>query len=216
MNWGKIFAWCACFVIFFSCAQHHDIPFQFHSHQVKIKIDPHTLSYSATDTISLSFHKKHDRLFFFIEESMTIERIGIGQQDLSFNVFRESDIEKNLRPYRCPREYCQNKKLVNVLIPPNLHPKQIAIWYDGSLASNLSQNDNHLWYPVLMDSLTTFKVTALTPCDYQVTSTATCYREAVNKKWRISLWEEKSPCHFLPLYVEPSRGNSSFNTLHKS
>jgi len=173
-------------------------PVQFAAHSLKVKLDPASDRFSASDTITLTYHKNVNSFYFFLDDSIEIERIGVGFQDFEFDEI----LDFNPKEFGKSCDIPSNQKLIQVNIPKSLFPQHVDIWYTGCLDS-LRQCDPvpSLWHPAQPDVLTRFDVMALLPLEYQLDCSADLKQITTNEDWRLYVWQQTEPSRHLALNV---------------
>lgn len=175
----------------------HQQPVQFASHSLKVKLDPASDRFSASDTITLTYHKNANSFYFFLDDSIEIERIGVGLQDFEFQELENFDLHKFESAHASSRQ-----KLVKVNIPKSLFPRHVDIWYTGCLDSlRHSPDDPAFWHPAQPDVLTPFELMALLPLEYQLECPAELTQITTTKNWRLYVWQQTKPSRHLALNV---------------
>lgn len=173
-------------------------PIQFASHSIKVKLDPASDRFSASDTITLTYHKNANSFYFFLDDSIEIKRIGVGFQDFEFDEI----LDFNPKKFGPSSDHLTNQKLVQVNFPKSLFPRHVDIWYTGCLDSlRQCEPEPSFWHPAQPDVLTPFELMALLPLDYQLECPAELKQITTNEDWRLYVWQQTEPSRYLALNV---------------
>ena len=221
---GKVY-FTLCFILLClasACSRHSSHNFVFNSHHIKLQINPDDNSLTAIDSIDIRYIRPTNRIFFFLNDSITVERVSIGHQPLEVVSKKEYDLFRILDnpDVDWEREYA-NAMLHEVQLPNNLQPDRIEVYYQGSVRNPIlpgkrktrsGENQTtfsdsrvyaseHFWYPLLPNNLSSFRLKALIPCDYRLISSG-CLK--LQDQWKDSLicvWEEKQKIDQICLYL---------------
>lgn len=174
----------------------NSVPFEFTDHHIKLEIDPDSGTLTAVDTISVQYHKNVDRLYFFLNESFTVERINIGHQELSLLPVSNEDI-RQLSKLFDKKIHHQGTQVVQVKIPRSLYAEQFQVWYSGR--TNLT-TEGLYWYPILPGQITRMHLTALMPCRYNLEMGAALIEQHRDEDWNLCVWESEQSFEYYPLH----------------
>ncbi|MBN2412107.1 hypothetical protein JXQ31_10490 [candidate division KSB1 bacterium] len=185
------------------------------SHNLQIKLIPDDHRIIAKDTLKIEYREQTNSVYFFLHQSLQIEKIRVGNQQLSYEIiprdkFAQIEFSSNVNDINPVNLY-------KIHLPKSLFPQNIQIWYQGVIAGKhpvdspghsnrysvqknccIEQDRVHLpgekfWYPSLPESKATYKLTSLTPADLPViTSGSLIFHEQRNDSL-ISIWEQKVP-----------------------
>ena len=183
------------------------------SHNLKVKLIPDEHKIIAIDTLQIEYRENTNTVYFFLHQSLQIEKICVGNQQLTYEIIPSDKFNKN----QFLNSVNNTVYLYKVLLPKSLFPQNIQIWYQGVIAGNYltggdknsngysAQNDccidhnrinlpgQKFWYPSLPDSKASYKLTSLTPAGLPViTSGSLIFHEQRNDSL-ISIWEQKIP-----------------------
>lgn len=200
-----------CFLLsllFLDCLQQSQtLPFEFSSHNIKLKYESETDFLSAADTISVQFHQNVDHVYFFLYDSFRVNKVCIGNQQLALENVDNKALQDIQLLTDDLRRVMDSSQIVQVAIPKSLYPKSIQVWYSGPV--NWRELNRVAWHPLLPGVKSTFVLTALLP-DQLLPVTAnnlTLLRR--DAAW--SLWhgENQNPQQFFKLALELDKSRKS-------
>ncbi len=99
------------------------------------------------------------------------------------------------------------KDTLRLTIPPALASSQeLTIDFEYTLPVSESEDlmildRGHRWYPLILDQIARFKLTAEVPCDYVVFSAGNLVEEKTFPEYSQFIWESKIPVFKIPLIV---------------
>ncbi len=185
------------------------------SHNLKVKLIPDEHKIIAIDTLQIEYREQTNTVYFFLHQSLQIEKICVGNQQLIYEIIPRNRLD-NIQFLNHIND-TSPVHLYKVLLPKSLFPQNIQIWYQGVLANNyLADSGNNpkkhteqkyccieqdrinlpgekFWYPSLPGSRASYKLTSLTPAGLPVkTSGSLIFHEQRNDSL-ISIWEQKIP-----------------------
>lgn len=148
------------------CSQHHEIPpVEFSLHTMKIKYDADAGFLSVADTISLQFNRNADHILFFLHDSLQVNRICIGNQEITPEPVSERILNSMPNFSRELEVVLDRAQVVMAPIPKSLYPKNIEIRYSGSV--DISEMHKIAWHPIAPGCRASFHITALLPTHVQ-------------------------------------------------
>ena len=197
-----------CFVIVFffllTCSHLDSSPsFEFTAHHLKVQIDPDSHHFIAVDTISISYHKNVESFYFFLHDSLTVERVGVGHQEFQIEPMRPRELKTVLANMnRDQQQWAEHSQIVKIRIPKSLYAEHIEIRYKGSI--NPESLDQVIWHPALPDAIASYELMVVVPKDYHIQCNATLRTEQTNEYWRFCEWEQMQPGPCLSLKIRPT------------
>ncbi len=182
------FAFVLLFFLLYACSQTTVSPgFEFTAHHLKLQFDPDTQHLIAVDTISVTFSKNVDTIYFFLHDSLNVKRIGVAHQELNVQHISPHELKKMMNRLKGKGQWTNNTQIVKVKIPKSWYPDQIEVRYEGFVNSTL---DSTLWCPALPDVMSSYFLTAAVPRQYRLLSNCTLRAEASGDVWRFCEWEQ--------------------------
>lgn len=165
----------------FCFCSHHSIEenVQIRSHHIKLVIWPEQGAFSAMDSIGLDYKKVTGEMYFYLSESLLVEQVSVGDYHL-----RYSKLEK--KRHLNKRAGISNTVVYRVLIPPNLSPPSVSIYYTGRFMPDsilppeatgipwinnkkIAFHSESFWYPSLPGSEFQYSLAVLAPDYYELT-----------------------------------------------
>jgi len=188
------------------------------SHNLKIKLVPDEHKLIAIDTLQIEYREETNTVYFFLHQSLQIEKICVGNQKLNYEIIPHRNFEQFKKaPFIKDKNDTNQVNFYKVSLPKTLFPQNIQIWYQGFLTAensddlqtefdnfteqeycSIDQNRIYLpgekfWYPSLPDSKASYKLMSLTPAGFPIkTSGSLIFHEQRNDSL-ISIWEQKLP-----------------------
>ncbi len=193
------------------------LPYGFTHHNLRIQIEPAAHRLNAIDTITVSYTRKTTELFFFLASTLNVERIRAGHQELSFSFSETFDLAKFAKNVDDDlKSRFKNAHLCRVELPPQLEPEHIEVMYRGAIYDSLRSasfsrmmvadqttgligkegvflSSESFWYPSLPQSLSSLRLTAMTPANCRVLTSGRLLREVQEGDSLFCVWEEKRP-----------------------
>ena len=201
----------------FSCSKQTSSQFSFSSHHLRVILNPRQHSITAIDTIRINYIKPTNKIYFFLNDSLAVESVSVGDQKLDvekkspadfFNLFGSNGTEEE--------DQFKNAQFYQVNLPNDLLPENIEIRYTGTIYDSLKSasfsrmmvadqtsgliGENGIfldgasfWYPLLPHELSNFRLTTLTPRGFRVLSSGKLLYHKESNDSLISCWEETKP-----------------------
>lgn len=201
----------------FSCSKQTSPQFNFSSHHLKVFLNPHQHSITAIDTIYINYVKPTNKVYFFLNDSLDVENVSVGDQKLDvkkknatdfYHLFGSSEpVDEN---------QFKNAQFYQVNLPNDLAPENIEVRYKGTIYDSLKSasfsrmmvadqtsgliGENGIfldgasfWYPLLPHELSNFRLTTLTPKGFRVLSSGKLLYHKESNDSLVSCWEETKP-----------------------
>lgn len=194
--------YCLAFLLLTFCCStpSNKIDFEFTAHNLKVKLDPSLGQLAAIDTISIKYNRNVDHFYFFLHDSLHVERVGIGHQQFALQPIKPGMLNRDFPNLNNQfKSIVEKSQIVQVQIPKSLYPEKIEIWYSGLYDEDVLKTI--AWYPTLPDALTTFRLTTLTPKLYEIKSDGILSQQEQDDDWKICVWEKDKPSEFIALFV---------------
>ncbi len=193
------------------------LPYDFTHHNLKIQIEPAAHRLTAIDTITVSYSHKTTELFFFLSNTLSVEKIRAGHQELSFSPSETFDLTKfDKNADEDLKSRFKNAHLYRIELPPQLEPEHIEVMYRGTIYDSLRSasfsrmmvadqttgligeegvflSAESFWYPSLPQSLSSLRLTAMSPSGCRVLASGKLLREEQAGDSLFCVWEEKKP-----------------------
>ena len=179
-----------------ACVPDRTVPsFTFTNHSIKLHYDPVSQELTAVDTLAVQYEKNVDQIYFFLHESLHVERVSVGHQE-----FRIGEMDSDKVDDICsalPEEWrrlIDHAQIVAVDIPKSLFSNRIEIRYTGKI--NLMTAEQSAWHPLVPGVDSTFRLTTILPQDFVLATDGTLLSEKVDELWRLSRFaiDYKTPC----------------------
>ncbi len=155
--------------------------YEFTSHQITLKFQPTLKSFFAKDTIGISYKKKVNEVYFFLNNNLIVHNVRVGHQTLNYHRY---GVGENRFFLDNPNPFDAKTVCYRVELPPSLNPHAIEIEYYGEYLDSLveryvlpsltGQSDGYItlqkqlmtaecWYPRFRESNASFQITVDTP-----------------------------------------------------
>lgn len=182
---------CLGCVLFLAQCSSRQTRFSYTHHSLKIQYDPVAGELIAIDTLTVQYHENVDQIYFFLHDSLHLERVGVGHQEFSLGSLPPDDLEAICATL--DDEWTQmvdKSQIVTVRIPKSLYSERIEVRYRGQI--DLAQEAPIAWHPLLPGMQSTFQVTALIPQDHVIMTTDKT-SDDVDGAWRLVRWNTRQP-----------------------
>lgn len=182
----RILLFLAGILFLYACVPERTVPsFTFPLHSIKLHYDPVSQELTAVDTLTIQYEKNVDRIYFFLHESLHVDRVGVGHQDFEISDMSSSDIEDHFGKMTGDwQQLVENAQIVEVHIPRSLYSERIEIRYKGTI--DLAMESVSAWHPVLPDMRSEFHLTTILPRDYILVADGEVVQEEVDDLWRLT------------------------------
>ncbi len=169
----------------FACVPQMQVqPFSFSNHSIKLHYDPISQELTAVDTLSVHYEKNVDRLYFFLQKSLSVERVSVGHQEFRIGEMDEAEIDDLCEELdKDWQQLVEQAQIVVVFIPKSLYPERIEIRYRGQI--DLSTDTPKVWHPILPGNDSTFFVTSIIPREYEIQIDGQVLQEEDDDVWRL-------------------------------
>jgi len=178
-------------------------------------MEPAAHRLTAIDTITVSYTRKTTELFFFLASTLNVERIRAGHQELSFSTSETFDLTKFAKNAdEDLKSRFKTAHLYRIELSPQLEPEHIEVMYRGTIYDSLRSasfsrmmvadqttgligeegvflSSESFWYPSLPQSLSSLRLTAMTPADCRVLTSGKLLREVQEGDSLFCVWEER-------------------------
>jgi hypothetical protein len=173
----------------FACVPERTRPaFTFSNHAIKLHYDPVSQELTAVDTLSIQYEKNVDQIYFFLHESLHVERVSVGHQEFSIGEMNSEQVDDICRSLSEEwRQLMQDAQIVAVHIPKSLYSNILEIRYKGTI--NLMTKDRIVWHPVLPGVDSTFRLTTILPHEYVLETDGKLISEKEDELWRLSRFD---------------------------
>jgi len=164
-------------------------PYEFISHHIKLQLDPVQQKLIAVDTVYLHYEKNIDYFCFLLHDSLRVDRVAIGNQNFALQPVTLREVEKIfLGIPQSELEHFEHAQIVRVDLPKSLYAEKVEIFYSGHI--NLHDPSEVIWHPLLPNSHSPCKVTAVIPFNYRFTLPGNALEERVDQDWRLVQWSK--------------------------
>lgn len=170
----------------FACVPERTIPsFTFPNHSIKLHYDPVSQELTAVDTLSIQYDKNVDQVYFFLHDSLHVERVSIGHQDFEIEEMNSRKVDEIYRDLTDDwKHLVNNTHVIIVHIPKSLYSEKIEICYRGKI--DLMTNEPGAWHPMLPGSDSSFDLTSILPRDYNLIVDGKMLHQDVDDVWRLN------------------------------
>lgn len=172
--------------------------FEFTAHHLKIQIDPDQQQLVAVDTVSIRYFKNTDYIYFFLNDSLRVSHVGVGNQTLMIDEISDREVRGLFSRLSASNfSYLEKAQIVKVHIPKSLYAEKLEIRYSGVI--NFKQNQPLIWFPLLPNVAATYDVTAVVPARFRLSLPGVCTDERADELWRFFRWQVNEPATECPL-----------------
>ncbi|OGC02250.1 hypothetical protein A2V82_04155 [candidate division KSB1 bacterium RBG_16_48_16] len=216
---AKIFLFLLFFFphLFIHCKGQSIRPFSFVSHDIRISIQAGNPSLViAMDSLEINYSKETREIYFFLAESLAVQKVMVGNQSLPCRRERKTKYQRYLADQNSQFTQPQSPaRLYKITLPPKLLPNTLVIYYQGRInfathgdtsghanRNSLRIEEHALWYPTVPGCLSSFRLTSISPKAYKIVSAGKRTLQIESGDSLVCIWQQDMPVRGSFLYAE--------------